>query len=64
LAPLALAIFVFIKTSSQFGASSDENSKMLIDNLKNFVNGKFVNLHPVTVGAVGATTILFVQVLK
>ena len=49
LALISLAIIIFIKTSSQFGASPGKDSKQLIQNSKNFVSGKFMNLDPVTV---------------
>ena len=54
LALLTLAVFVFVNTSPQFGASPDKNSKKIIEKSKNFVNDKFVNLNPVTVSTDGA----------
>jgi len=56
LALIALAIFIFIKTSSQFGAFPDGDSKKIIQNSKNFINGKFVNLNPVPVNTNDAST--------
>ena len=56
LALIALAIFIFIKTSSQFGAFPDGDSKKIILNSKNFINGKFVNLNPVPVNTNDAST--------
>ena len=46
---LFLSIFIFLNTSSQFGAAPNKESKKLIQNSKNFNSEKFVNLNPVTV---------------
>jgi|TARA_B110000438_G_scaffold205395_1_gene197066 L-ascorbate metabolism protein UlaG (beta-lactamase superfamily) len=38
-------IFIFLNFSSVFGAPPDKNSKIIIENSKNFVAGKFLNLN-------------------
>ena len=37
-------IFIFLNFSPVFGASPDKNSKIIIENSKNFIAGKFLNL--------------------
>ena len=37
-------IFIFLNFSPVFGASPDKNSKIIIENSKNFIGGKFLNL--------------------
>ena len=41
---LAFLIFIFLSFSPVFGASPDKNSRVLIENSKNFVTNKFLNL--------------------
>ena len=41
---LAFLIFIFLNFSPVFGASPDKDSKEIIENSKNFVTGKFLNL--------------------
>ena len=41
---LTFSIFIFLSFSPVFGASPDKNSRVIIDNSKNFVTGKFLNL--------------------
>ena len=41
---LTFSIFIFLSFSPVFGASPDKNSRVIIENSKNFVTGKFLNL--------------------
>ena len=41
---LAFLIFIFLSFSPVFGASPDKNSRVIIENSKNFVTDKFLNL--------------------
>ena len=41
---LSFLIFIFLNFSPVFGASPDKNSKIIIENSKNFIAGKFLNL--------------------
>ena len=41
---LAFLIFIFLNSSSTFGASPDKNSKRIIENSENFIEGKFRNI--------------------
>ena len=41
---LTFSIFILLSFSPVFGASPDKNSRVIIENSKNFVTGKFLNL--------------------
>ena len=41
-----ILIFIFLNVSPVFGASPDKNSKKIIENSENFIEGKFRNIKP------------------